>query len=135
MRDLATAADAGSWESLWVYDHFHTVSEPTEEATHEPWTLMSAIAASTSRIRHGQMCTAMAYRNLPTWPRSPPPSIPISGGRVEMGIGAGWYEQDWRAYGYGFPPPRERLGRLDESVQILRQAWTTGSVTRTSTAT
>ncbi|WP_186629231.1 LLM class F420-dependent oxidoreductase [Rhodococcus sp. BP22] len=129
MRDLATAADAGPWESLWVYDHFHTVPEPTEEATHEAWTLMSAIAASTSRIRLGQMCTAMSYRNPAYLAKVAATVDLISGGRVEMGIGAGWYEQEWRAYGYGFPPPRERLGRLDEGVQILRQAWTTGSAT------
>ncbi len=129
MRDLATAADAGPWESVWVYDHFHTVPEPTEEATHEAWTLMSAIAASTSRVRLGQMCTAMAYRNPAYLAKVAATVDLISGGRVEMGIGAGWYEQEWRAYGYGFPPPRERLGRLDEGVRILRQAWTTGSAT------
>ncbi len=129
MRDLATAADAGPWESLWVYDHFHTVPEPTEEATHEAWTLMSAIAASTSRIRLGQMCTAMAYRNPAYLAKVAATVDLISGGRVEMGIGAGWYEQEWRAYGYGFPSPRERLGRLNEGVQILRQAWTTGAAT------
>ncbi|MGB7384953.1 MAG: LLM class flavin-dependent oxidoreductase, partial [Rhodococcus sp. (in: high G+C Gram-positive bacteria)] len=103
MRDLATAADAGPWESVWVYDHFHTVPEPTEEATHEAWTLMSAFAASTSRIRLGQMCTAMGYRN-PAYLAKVAATIDlISGGRVEMGIGAGWYEHEWRAYGYGFP--------------------------------
>ncbi|MGO1920064.1 MAG: LLM class flavin-dependent oxidoreductase, partial [Microbacterium sp.] len=63
MRDLAQAADAGPWESLWVYDHFHTTPIPSQEATHEAWTLMSAFAASTSRIRLGQMCTCMSYRN------------------------------------------------------------------------
>ncbi|MCL2464927.1 MAG: LLM class flavin-dependent oxidoreductase, partial [Micrococcales bacterium] len=50
----------------------------------------------------------------------------VSGGRVEMGVGAGWYEHEWRAYGYGFPRAGERLGMLDEGVQIFRQMWTTG---------
>jgi alkanesulfonate monooxygenase SsuD/methylene tetrahydromethanopterin reductase-like flavin-dependent oxidoreductase (luciferase family) len=53
----------------------------------------------------------------------------ISGGRAEMGIGAGWYEHEWRAYGYGFPPARDRLGMLDEGVQVMRQLWTTGTAT------
>jgi alkanesulfonate monooxygenase SsuD/methylene tetrahydromethanopterin reductase-like flavin-dependent oxidoreductase (luciferase family) len=53
----------------------------------------------------------------------------VSGGRVEMGIGGGWYEHEWRAYGYGFPPPRDRLGMLDEGVQIFRQAWQKGVAT------
>ena len=63
MRDLALRADKGPWESIWVYDHFHTVPEPTDEATHEAWTLVSAFGAVTSRVRLGQMCTAMSYRN------------------------------------------------------------------------
>ncbi|GAA5085018.1 LLM class F420-dependent oxidoreductase [Nocardia iowensis] len=130
MRDLAQRADAGdTWESLWVYDHFHTVPVPTEEATHEAWTLMSAFAASTSRIRLGQMCTAMSYRNPAYLAKVAATVDLISGGRVEMGIGGGWYEHEWRAYGYGFPPAGERLGRLDEGVQIFRQAWTTGTAT------
>ncbi|MEU7628813.1 LLM class F420-dependent oxidoreductase [Nocardia sp. NPDC049220] len=130
MRELAQRADADkTWESLWVYDHFHTVPIPTEEATHEAWTLMSAFAASTSRIRLGQMCTAVSYRNPAYLAKVAATVDLISGGRVEMGIGGGWYEQEWRAYGYGFPPPGERLGRLDEGVQIFRQAWTTGAAT------
>ncbi|WP_069163296.1 LLM class F420-dependent oxidoreductase [Nocardia altamirensis] len=130
MRDLAHRADASDiWESLWVYDHFHTVPVPTEEATHEAWTLMSAFAASTSRIRLGQMCTAMSYRNPAYLAKVAATVDLISGGRVEMGIGGGWYEHEWRAYGYGFPSAGERLGRLDEGVQIFRQAWTEGKAT------
>jgi F420-dependent oxidoreductase-like protein len=129
MNGLAQAADAGPWESLWVYDHFHTVPVPTEEATHEAWTLMAAFAASTSRIRLGQMCTCMSYRN-PAYLAKVAATIDIiSGGRTEMGIGGGWYEHEWRAYGYGFPEVRERLGRLREGVEIMRQAWTTGTAT------
>ncbi|WP_280474774.1 LLM class F420-dependent oxidoreductase [Nocardia asiatica] len=130
MRDLAQRADANPvWESLWVYDHFHTVPVPTEEATHEAWTLMSAFAAATSRVRLGQMCTAISYRNPAYLAKVAATVDLISGGRVEMGIGGGWYEHEWRAYGYGFPSAGERLGRLDEGVQIFRQAWTTGSAT------
>jgi alkanesulfonate monooxygenase SsuD/methylene tetrahydromethanopterin reductase-like flavin-dependent oxidoreductase (luciferase family) len=90
---------------VWVYDHFHTVPAPTEEATHEAWTLMAALAASTRRVRLGQMCTCVAYRN-PAYLAKVAATVDIvSGGRVEMGIGAGWYEHEWRAYGYGFLPP------------------------------
>jgi F420-dependent oxidoreductase-like protein len=129
MSSLAAHADAGAWESIWVYDHFHTVPVPSEEATHEAWTLMSAFAATTSRVRLGQMCTCMSYRN-PAYLAKVASTIDIiSGGRVEMGIGAGWYEHEWRAYGYGFPRAGERLARLDEGVQIMQQAWTTGTAT------
>lgn len=130
MRDLAARADANPvWESLWVYDHFHTVPEPTEEATHEAWSLMSAFGATTSRVRLGQMCTAMSYRNPAYLAKVAATVDLISGGRTEMGIGGGWYEHEWRAYGYGFPTAGERLGRLDEGVQIFRQAWSSGTAT------
>jgi F420-dependent oxidoreductase-like protein len=129
MSELASAADAGPFESIWVYDHFHTVPEPTDESTFEAWSLMAAFAASTSRVRLGQMCTCMAYRN-PAYLAKVAASIDvISGGRVEMGIGGGWYEHEWRAYGYGFPTAGTRLQMLDEGVQIMRQLWTAGTAT------
>lgn len=140
MRSLARYADtvlAGNglpgdsfaFESVWVYDHFHTVPEPSTEATHEAWTLMSAFAASTERVRLGQMCTCMAYRN-PTYLAKVAATVDtISGGRTEMGIGAGWYEHEWKAYGYGFPNTGDRLKALDEGVQIMSEMWREGSST------
>ncbi|MFI5615197.1 LLM class F420-dependent oxidoreductase [Amycolatopsis sp. NPDC051903] len=129
MLDLARFADAGPFESIWVYDHFHTTPVPSEEATHEAWSLMAAYGAATSRVRLGQMCTCMAYRNPAYLAKVAATIDVISGGRVEMGIGGGWYEHEWRAYGYGFPSAGERLGMLDEGVQIMRQLWTEGKAT------
>lgn len=129
MRSLAQSADAGPWDSLWVYDHLHTTPFASDEATHEAWTLMSAFAASTSRIRLGQMCTCIGYRNPAYLAKVAATVDIISGGRTEMGIGAGWYEHEWRAYGYGFPSDGDRLRMLDEGVQIMRQAWKTGHAT------
>src|SRR3954463_9216192 len=146
MLQSARRAEAGPFESIWVYDHFHTVPEPTEEATHEAWSLMAALAATTERVRLGQMCTCMAYRNPAYLAKVAATCDVISGGRVEMGIGGGWdehewrghgdrvpsggwYEHEWRAYGYGFPSAGERLGMLDEGVQIMRQLWTEGRAT------
>ena len=126
MNGLAAHADAGSWESIWVFDHFHTVPVPSEEATHEAWTLMAAFAASTSRVQLGQMCTCMSYRNPAYLAKVAATVDIISGGRAQMGIGGGWYEHEWRAYGYGFPAVGDRLGRLREGLEIMRQAWTTG---------
>jgi len=127
MSSLAQRADAGTvWDSIWVFDHFHTVPEPTDQATHEAWSLMAAFAASTSRIRLGQMCTCMSYRD-PAYLAKVATTVDIvSGGRINMGIGAGWYEHEWLAYGYGFPSAGERLARLDEGVQIMRQMWSEG---------
>jgi F420-dependent oxidoreductase-like protein len=129
MHGLAAHADreGSPWESIWVYDHFHTVPVPSDtEATHEAWSLMSAFAASTSRVRLGQMCTCMSYRNPAYLAKVAATADLISGGRIEMGIGAGWYEHEWRAYGYGFPDAPARLRMLREGVEIMRQAWTTG---------
>jgi F420-dependent oxidoreductase-like protein len=127
MLDIARAAEDGPFESVWVYDHFHTTPLPTREATHEAWTLLAGIGAATSRVRLGQMCTCMGYRNPAYLAKVAATVDAISGGRTEMGIGAGWYEHEWRAYGYGFPRAGERLGQLDEGVQIMRQLWTTGA--------
>lgn len=129
MATLAQQADEGPWESLWVYDHFHTTPIPSDEATHEAWALMAAFAASTSRVRLGQMCTCMGYRNPAYLAKVAATIDAISGGRVEMGIGGGWYEHEWRAYGYGFPEVRDRLAMLREGVEIMHQAWTTGTAT------
>ena len=129
MLDIAKTADDGPFESIWVYDHFHTVPVPTQEATHEAWTLMAAFGAATSRVRLGQMCTCMGYRNPAYLAKVAATVDAISGGRAEMGIGAGWYEHEWRAYGYGFPGAGDRLAMLDEGVQIMRQLWTTGTAT------
>jgi alkanesulfonate monooxygenase SsuD/methylene tetrahydromethanopterin reductase-like flavin-dependent oxidoreductase (luciferase family) len=90
---------------------------------------MAAFAASTSRLRLGQMCTCMSYRNPMYLAKVAATVDLISGGRAEMGIGAGWYEHEWLAYGYGFPSAGERLAMLDEGVQIMRRAWQDGVAT------
>jgi F420-dependent oxidoreductase-like protein len=124
MLGIAQLAEAGPFESIWVFDHFHTVPVPTQEATHEAWTLMAAYAAATTRVRLGQMCTCMGYRN-PVYLAKVAATIDvISGGRVEMGIGAGWYEQEWRAYGYQWPELRDRMGSFREGVEIIYKMWT-----------
>src|ERR1022692_4380547 len=103
MRDLAQGADAGPFESIWVYDHFHTVTVPTQETTHEAWSLMAAFAASNTRVRLRARWTCVASGIPPYLGRFAATIDGISGGRVEMGICGGWYEPEWRAYGYGIP--------------------------------
>jgi F420-dependent oxidoreductase-like protein len=129
MRDLAQHAERGPWSSVWVYDHFHTTPVPTDEATHESWTLMAAYGAVTERIRLGQMCSCIGYRNPAHLAKIAATADIVSGGRIEMGIGGGWYEHEWNAYGYGFPRAGLRLDMLDEGVEIMRQMWTTGTAT------
>src|SRR3954447_3345213 len=129
MLGVARLAEGLSFESIWVYDHFHTVPVPTEEATHEAWTLMAALAAATTGVRLGQMCTCLGYRNPAYLAKVAATVDVISGGRVEMGIGAGWYEHEWNGYGYGFPSAGDRIAMLAEGVEIMRQAGGQGVAT------
>jgi F420-dependent oxidoreductase-like protein len=129
MESVARTIEAAGYESLWVYDHFHTVPVPTQEATYEAWTLMAALAATTSTVRLGQMCTANSYRP-PSYLAKVAASIDvISGGRLEMGIGAGWYEHEYKGYGYEFPKASVRIGMLQEGAEIMRRMWTEDEVT------
>jgi F420-dependent oxidoreductase-like protein len=124
MTDVALSIEASGFESLWVYDHFHTVPHPTQEATYEAWTLMASLAAVTDTVRLGQMCTCNTYRP-PSYLAKVAASIDvISGGRLEMGIGAGWYEHEHDGYGYPFLEPGPRIRMLQEGVEIMKAMWT-----------
>jgi F420-dependent oxidoreductase-like protein len=128
MVDIAKLIEASGYESLWVYDHFHTVPTPTQEVTYEAWTLMAALAAVTDTVRLGQMCTCNSYRP-PSYLAKVAASIDvISAGRIEMGIGAGWYEHEYNGYGYPFDKPSVRIGRLREAVEIMQALWTEDEV-------
>ncbi|HEY5652022.1 MAG TPA: LLM class F420-dependent oxidoreductase [Acidimicrobiia bacterium] len=117
------------YETAWVYDHFHTVPHATQEPTYECWTLMAALAASTSRVRLGQMCTCNSYRNPAHLAKVASSVDVISGGRLEFAIGAGWYVEEYLAYGYEYPRDGVRLAQLDEAVQIIKKMWTDDEAT------
>ena len=109
-----------NYESLWVYDHFHTVPKPTQDPTFECWTLMSALSQKTSRVRLGQMCTCNSYRN-PSYLTKVASNIDVmSNGRLEYAIGAGWYDHEYKAYGYEYPSAGVRLKMLEESLIIYK---------------
>lgn len=128
MSRVASSIEDSGYESLWVYDHFHTVPVATQEVTYEAWTLMAALATITNTVRLGQMCTSNGYRSPAYLAKVAAGIDVISGGRLEMGIGAGWYEHEYDGYGYPFPKPSVRIGELDEAVQIMRALWTTDEV-------
>jgi F420-dependent oxidoreductase-like protein len=123
MLAAARNVEAAGAESLWVFDHFHTVPVPTQEASYEAWTLMAALAAATGTVRLGQMCTSIGYRNPAYLAKIAADIDVISGGRLEMGIGAGWYEDEYLGYGYEFPRASVRIGQLEEGVEIMRKIW------------
>ena len=122
--DVAEAAEALGYDSVWVYDHVHNVPVPAHEAVFECWTTLAAISQRTSRVRLGQMVGCASYRNPGLLAKISASIDVISGGRLDWGIGAGWYEQEYRAYGYDFLPARDRIAVLRETVEIVRSLWT-----------
>lgn len=119
--ERARQAEALGFESLWVFDHFTTVPEPTDEITFESFTMLGAIAQATRRARIGHMVVCTGFRNPALTAKMSSTLDVISGGRFELGIGAGWKEDEWLAYGYGFPSLRERLEVLGEHLEIIRR--------------
>jgi len=121
---VARQAEELGYDSIWLYDHFHNVPRPAHEAVFECWTTLAAVSQLTSTIRLGQMVGCNSYRNPALLAKITSTLDVISGGRLEWGIGAGWYENEYRAYGYEFPKPKDRIGMLRESVEIVRSMWT-----------
>jgi len=118
--ELATNADALGFESLWVFDHFHTVPTPTDEITFESFSVLSALAMATSRVRLGHMVVCTGFRNPALTAKLSSTIDVISGGRFELGIGAGWKEDEWRAYGYGFPTLGERMAAFGDHLEVIQ---------------
>jgi F420-dependent oxidoreductase-like protein len=118
--ELARQADALGFESLWVFDHFHTVPAPADEITFESFSTLTALAMATDRVRLGHMVVCAGFRNPALTAKMSSTIDVISGGRFELGIGAGWKEEEWRAYGYGFPSLGERLEALDDNLGVIR---------------
>jgi F420-dependent oxidoreductase-like protein len=124
MRRCAAEAEAAGYDSLWLYDHFHTVPTPQTEATLECWASMAALSRDTSRIRLGQMVTCNGYRPPALLAKMASCVDVFSEGRLIVGIGAGWYQHEYEAYGYEFPETPERLRMLREALQVLKAMWT-----------
>ena len=117
--EVAHQADRLGFDSLWLFDHFHTVPEPTDEITFESFTALSALAALTGRIRLGHIVICTAFRNPALTAKMVSTMDVLSRGRMELGIGAGWKQDEWLAYGYGFPPTRERLATLGDHLEVI----------------
>ena len=120
---IAQRAEELGFDSICVYDHFHNVPRPAHEAVFECWTVMAAISQLTTKIRLGQMVGCNLYRPPALLAKITSTLDVISGGRVDWGIGAGWYENECRGYGYPFPVPKERIAMLRESVEIVKSMW------------
>jgi F420-dependent oxidoreductase-like protein len=124
MTRVAQTADECGYNSVWLVDHFHTIPQPTQEVTFESWTTTAALARDTRRVRVGQMVTCNSYRNPALLAKMASTVDVLSHGRLNFGIGAGWYEHEYRAYGYEYPEAPERLRQLREAVQVILAMWT-----------
>ena len=117
------AEDTG-FEGAWVFDHFKPLyGDPTGPCL-EAWALLAALAASTERIRLGAMVTGVTYRHPSILAAEAVTVDHVSGGRLDLGIGAAWFEGEHRELGIPFPPVRERAERLEEAVRVMRALMT-----------
>jgi F420-dependent oxidoreductase-like protein len=127
-RTLAVArlADTTGFESIWLFDHFHTVPDPTDELTFESFTSLSALAQATERVRLGHIVVCIGFRQASVVAKMISTMDVISGGRMELGIGAGWKEEEWLAYGFAFPSLRTRLDGLADALEIVTRMFGPG---------
>lgn len=119
------------FESGWLFDHFHPieVQDPGKRSVFECWTTLSALSTETTRLRLGQMVTCNSYRHPMVLAKMAASADVISNGRIELGLGAGWFEQEFIEYGYKFPKASVRIAQLDEAAYIIRKMWSEGKVT------
>ena len=95
--EVAVQAEALGYDSIWVYDHVHNVPVPAHEAVFECWTTLAALSQRTARVRLGQMVGCASYRNPALLAKIAANIDVISGGRLDWGVGAGWYQQEYEA--------------------------------------
>jgi F420-dependent oxidoreductase-like protein len=126
IKNLATSAENKGFDSFWVMDHFHQIpmiGKP-EEPMLESWTTLSVLAGLTTKIKLGTLVTGIIYRYPAILAKIAATLDVLSKGRLFMGLGAAWNEEESHAYGIDYPPANERLSRLEEAVQIIRKMWT-----------
>lgn len=126
---VARFGDEAGFDSLWLYDHFQVDPPPEEAIVFEPMSELAALATVTSRAALGHLVLAAAYRNAALTAKAISTIDVISGGRAILGIGAGWKEDEWIAYGYGFPPASTRLGILADHLEIITRMMSPGAAT------
>jgi F420-dependent oxidoreductase-like protein len=115
---VAHEAEGLGFDSLWLFDHLQTVPEPTDEITFEAFVGLTALAVETARVRLGHLVLCAGYRNPALVAKMISTLDVVSGGRAELGLGAGWKEDEYTAYGFGFPPLRTRMEALEDALEI-----------------
>jgi F420-dependent oxidoreductase-like protein len=121
------AEDLG-FEGAWVFDHFKPLYGDPRGPCLEGWTLLAALSAATERIRLGTLVTGITYRHPSILATEAVTVDHVSGGRLELAVGAAWFEQEHVELGIDFPVAKERIARLDEAVQVMKLLMTTDDV-------
>ena len=124
VRDIARAAHSAGFTRLWVSDHLFLNNDSAAKDCLEAWTLLAALARDTEGIRIGPMVSAQSYRNPALLAKIAAGVDQMSGGRLEFGVGAGWKQLEYRAYGYDFPEAGPRVTQLVETLEICTRLWT-----------
>jgi len=124
IRTVAQAAEGLGYESMWVSDHLFLTPQTVDTNCLECYTVLTALARDTSRLRLGAMVASQSYRNPALLAKVAASLDHISRGRLNFGIGAGWKDVEYNAYGYPFPEPSVRIGQLDEALEVCRRMWT-----------
>jgi len=120
MAAVWRAADAIElFDSAWNFDHFYPIFSDSDGPCFEGWTMLAALATQTNRIRIGCQVSGMVYRHPAVLANMAASIDVISGGRLDVGLGAGWNEQECAAYGIDLPPLKERFDRFDEGVEAI----------------
>lgn len=125
--DIALEAEELGCDCVWLYDHFFPIVGSPEGPCLDGWVVLSALAAQTKKVRLGILVTGNTYRHPSVLAKMATTLDIISGGRLEFGLGGGWFELEHNALGISFPPVRERLDRLEEALQLTRLFWTKGT--------
>ena len=120
LLDLARHAEATGWDGIWYADHFMPNAEDTSGPTNEAWTSIAAIAATVPRVRIGTLVTGNTYRHPAVLAKMAAGVDNISGGRLVLGLGSGWQENEHAAYGIHFSTIGGRLSRLEEACQVIK---------------
>jgi F420-dependent oxidoreductase-like protein len=121
---LARACEAHGVPALFRSDHYLNLDGQLEKGSLDAWATINALAASTSTLRLGTLVSPATFRHPSELAKAVTTADHVSGGRVELGLGAGWHEPEHRAYGFPFPPVRERMDRLAEQLEIVHGSWT-----------
>ncbi|MFB3737872.1 MAG: TIGR03560 family F420-dependent LLM class oxidoreductase [Candidatus Velamenicoccus archaeovorus] len=120
---LARACEELGFGGLFRSDHYLSFSHPTERGALDAWATVTALGAVTERIRLGTMVSPVTFRHPATLAKSVVTADHVSGGRVELGMGAGWFEREHTAFGFPFPPVGQRMDMLAEQVEIVHRLW------------